>query len=260
MLFRKNIPKTGEVQYLQDHLDSPEATLIHKEMIKSKYFLRKIYEEHYHFFKENIRNLPQGKIIELGSGGGFIKEIIPEVLTSDTINLPELDYVFSANKFPFESESLSAILMLNVFHHIQSPVDFFKEADRCLISKGRIIMIEPSCTFFSKLVFGNFHHEPMNPKQEDWLLPDGGRMSMANSALPWIVFDRDRARFEREFQKLKILLFRNFLPFRYILSGGLSRKQMVPSWMYYLIKLFEEKIFPFNLFFGMFFENHYYKR
>ena len=55
------------------NLDSPERTIAHKKIIQDKYFLRKLYEEWYTIFTDTISKLPEGKMIELGSGGGIFK-------------------------------------------------------------------------------------------------------------------------------------------------------------------------------------------
>ena len=38
--------------------------------------------------------------IELGSGGGFLKEVINDVITSDVLELPDVDKVFFGEKIP----------------------------------------------------------------------------------------------------------------------------------------------------------------
>ena len=57
-------------------------------------------------------------------------------------------------------------------------------------------------------------------------------MSGANGALPWIVFQRDRTKFEGEFPKLEIRTVRPFMPFRYLVSGGVSMRPLMPEAMY----------------------------
>ena len=55
-------------------------------------------------------------------------------------------------------------------------------------------------------------------------------MTGANQALSWVVFERDRARFEREHPRLRIVaheLSPSYL--RYIASGGLNFRQLVPT-------------------------------
>lgn len=54
-------------------LDSPEAPLIHRQIINSKPFLQNIYQE---WYQEIIRYLPdhsERRVLELGSGGGHLQ-------------------------------------------------------------------------------------------------------------------------------------------------------------------------------------------
>ena len=49
-------------------------------------------------------------------------------------------------------------------------------------------------------------------------------------ALPWIVFVRDRLKFEKEFPEWQIELIQPMMPFRYLLSGGVSLCTLAPTW------------------------------
>jgi hypothetical protein len=94
--------RMGWLKYnFEHHIDSVERTLEHLKLIKNKSFLRRIYLDWYNWFLKIIPGLPDGKIIELGSGGGFLKELAPEVICSDIIDLPHIDMRFSALKMPF---------------------------------------------------------------------------------------------------------------------------------------------------------------
>ena len=53
-------------------------------------------------------------------------------------------------------------------------------------------------TRWSRWIYGRFHHEPFDPQRADWEFPLSGPLSGANGALPWIIFQRDREQFERE--------------------------------------------------------------
>lgn len=232
-------------------LDSPCVANIHREIIDRKPFLKRIYIDFYNEFKDAIENIPSGKIIEIGSGSGFIKEIIPGIITSDVFQAKNVDMVFSATNMPFEDSSVSAFFLQNVLHHIKEPRKFFKEIDRCLVNGGKLLMIEPFNSTWGSFIYKNFHHEPFNP-QSGWEIEGEGRLSDANGALPWIIFLRDRKVFESEFPHLKIKTLKPQMPFRYLLSGGLSLKQLVPSFSYDAIKLFEMIISPLNKYLGMF--------
>ena len=57
-------------------------------------------------------------------------------------------------------------------------------------------------------------------------------MSGANGALPWIVFERDRDRLNRLFPNLERDFVRYHTPLRYLLSGGVSYRQLMPDFSY----------------------------
>ncbi len=234
-----------------ENLDDPAVTLLHARIIQRKPFLKKIYIDFYKQFAELVPE-SQGKIlVELGSGGGFIKEVINNVITSEVLELPNVDKVFSALEMPFDKASVDAFFMIDVFHHIAEPRVFFGEVLRCLKDGGKVIMIEPANTLFSRIIYRNFHHELFDVRAQ-WELEQTGRLSQGNGAMPWIIFTRDRKIFEQEFPSLKIVRIRNHTPLRYILSGGLSLRQLVPSFTYELIKAIEYVLSPLNNLLGMF--------
>jgi SAM-dependent methyltransferase len=232
-------------------LDDPRTTLYHRDLILSKPFLKKLYSEWYSVFQNNTLEFKEGKILEIGSGGGFLKQVIPKVITSDILELEGVEMVFSAEKIPFKEGELSAIVMLNVFHHIPKPAAFLNEAQRTLKKGGKIILIEPANSFWSRIVYKNFHHEPFNPKG-GWEIESTGPLSGANGALPWIFFKRDKEKFEKEFPSLKLKTFRYHSPLRYLISGGLSMKQLVPTWSFSFFRGFEKILSPFSTQLGMF--------
>lgn len=233
-------------------IDSPERAALHGLEIRSKPFLRKIYLENYLFFKQAVADVPRGTVLELGSGGGFLKRVIPSAITSDVIKVSGVDIYLSALKLPFHSNSLNAILMMNVFHHLQDTNEFLTSAQRCLVPGGKIVMIEPANTPWSRFIYKTFHHELFDPDQVEWRLPIGGPMSQANGALPWIVLCRDRHLFESRYPYLKIQSLQFTCPFLYLISGGVSRRQFVPSFTYPLFKSLDFLLTPFHSLLGMF--------
>lgn len=216
-------------------LDDPRRTIAHGEIIRSKKFLHQLYVEWYSNFQQKIEQLPQGQLVELGSGAGFVKDVIPQMLTSDVMELPNLDYVFAGENMPFESGSLAGIFMIDVLHHIPKPALFLKEAERTLAKGGKIIMNEPANSAWGRFIYKNFHHEPFEPNGT-WEIPASGPLSGANGALPWIIFERDKEQFEQQFPSLKIESIRYHTPLRYLLSGGVSKRQLVPDFTYGFVK------------------------
>lgn len=239
-------------------LDLPETSVKHGEIIKQKKFLFHLYCEWYLSFKNYVDSYPpfstidQPFYLEIGSGGGFMKEIVPSVKTSDILPLPGLDYIFSAENLPFQDNSIHGVFMLNVLHHIPNAHKFFKEISRCLVPKGILYMIEPANTPFSRLIYQYFHHEPFDPSRKEWSFESTGPLSGANGALPWIIFKRDYSIFQKQFPSLRLQSYRNHTPLRYLLSGGLSHAPIVPSFTYPLVKSIEYLLSPINTFLGLF--------
>ena len=220
-----------EVKNWPVSLDAPETTLLHGRIIRKKKFLKRLYIEWYKKLASETIDIPQGKMIEIGSGAGFIKEVIPQVITSDILDLPDLDLITSAETLPFQNSSISAIYMIDTLHHIPKPYFFLKEATRVLKPGGKIVMIEPANSFWGRFIYRNFHHEPFEPNA-GWEIPLKGPLSGANGALPWIIFERDRVKFEQKFSHLKIHKIKYHTPLRYLLSGGVSMKCIIPSWSF----------------------------
>ena len=248
MLNLLRLPEASQIA----NLDDPQNIHILRAIIKRKPFLIKTYKNFYHQLLTKITTIPpDGKIVELGSGASFLKEYNPRIITSDVLPYDGVVMVFSALDMPFEDNSLSAILMVDVLHHIKDSRQFFREASRCLKNGGKIVVIEPANTCWSSFIYKNFHHEPFNPRGY-WGFEEGGPLSGANMAIPWIIFYRDRELFSTEFPQLVVRDLKNHNPLRYLISGGLSMRQLLPSYLYNLVEFTEWLLSPLNNYLGMF--------
>lgn len=233
-------------------LDDSKNIYILRKIIQRKIFLRNIYLSFYRTFLNILSTLKiKGEVIELGSGAGFIKRILPRVVTSDVIAYEGIDEVFSALDIPFLNNSVSAFLMIDVLHHIKDSRLFFQEMQRCLKVGGKVVMIEPANTIWARFIYTRFHHEPFDVKG-GWGFEEGGPLSGANMAIPYIIFQRDINQFIHEYPNLKIRSISFHTPFRYLISGGLSFRQLLPSFTYPLIVFGEFLLTPLNKFLGMF--------
>ena len=212
-------------------IDSPQRAEVTKSIIQNKAFLKKIYLEWYHEIYARISTI-NGPILEIGTGGGFLKEIIPQIITSEVFYSSNINLVLNAINLPFKNNSIKSIILIDVFHHISQTNFFLKEVCRCLCPGGQIIMIEPWYTPWSNLIFSKLHHEPFNPKARDWSFSTTGPLSGANGALPWIVFQRDKTLFEKQFPDLFIKDIKLSMPLRYLLSGGISKRSLMPGWSF----------------------------
>jgi SAM-dependent methyltransferase len=232
-------------------LDDPRATLAHRDIILQKPFLKKLYTDWYRVFASRARATGKGRHLEIGSGGGFLKDVFPEVITSDILDLPNVDQVFSAEQLPFADQELNSIVMLNVFHHIPRPHLFLKEAQRCLAPGGKIIMTEPANSALGRFIYKRFHHEPFDELGGLEIEP-GNPLSNSNQALPYIYFEREARRFAKEYPLLKISTIRYHTPFLYVISGGVSRSALLPLFTYPLIRGLEYLLQPFSRQLGLF--------
>lgn len=232
-------------------LDDPRTTELRRRIILEKPFLRRIYEE---WYADLIAALPGGAggVLEIGSGGGFLRERLPELITSDVFPCPGVARVIDAHELPFGAGELRGIVMTNVLHHLPRVRRFLAEAARCVRPGGVLAMIEPWMTTWSRFVYRRLHHEPFDTAATTWEFPASGPLSGANGALPWILFARDRARFEAEFPCWRIRTVRPMLPFGYLVSGGVSMRALMPGWSFGAWRLLERVLDPWRNHLAMF--------
>lgn len=176
---------------------------------------------------------------------------MPEAITSDILPLPDVDQVFSAESLPFADGSLACILLLNVFHHIPNPALFLEEANRTLADGGRVVMVEPANSPLGRFIYKRFHHEPFD-ERGGWEIEAGRPLTHSNQALPYIYFERDVARFRERFPDLAILSIQYHSPFTYLLTGGLSRWSLIPSFLTKPVEIFERWSKPLHPYIGLF--------
>jgi SAM-dependent methyltransferase len=232
-------------------LDDPETTAGRRRIIHEKRLLQDIYRDWYTAIASSMPAGPE-PVLELGSGAGFMGTYVDRLIASDILRVPGLDLVLDACQIPLADRSLKAIAMTNVLHHVHDVESFFREAARVVRPGGALVMIEPWVTPWSRVIYGRLHHEPFHPDAADWRVLGSGPLSAANGALPWILFERDRARFEREFPAWRVASIHPGMPLRYLLSGGFTWRGMMPPWTSGTWRLVEKGLGPLASKFGMF--------
>jgi SAM-dependent methyltransferase len=232
-------------------IDDARTTELRKLIIVKKKFLRRIYIE---WYKSIVSELPKldGLVLELGSGAGFLRDFIPGLVTSEILPYPDVDIILDGYELPFVDNSLRGIVMTDVFHHLPHPRNFLKEATRCVKPGGVIVMIEPWVTPWSQFIYTKLHHEPFRPEAGTWEFPGTGPLSGANGALPWIVFQRDRIQFRREFPQWRIQMINLDMPFCYLVSGGISLRSLMPGWSFGIWRGMEKLLKPWMEYLAMF--------
>jgi SAM-dependent methyltransferase len=226
-------------------IDDPRTTALRRRIVNEKPFLKKIYIEWYQSVAAALPPGP-GRVLELGSGPGFLDQFIDGLITSEIFPCPGVAVVLDGHRLPFDNVTLRAIVMIDVLHHLPRPREFLAEAARCVRPGGAIVMIEPWASPWSGWIYRRLHNEPFEPASATWEFPASGPLSGANMAMPWMIFHRDREQFEREFPQWRIADIRPMMPIRYILSGGVTLRSLMPGFAFGFWRTFESLLDPWR--------------
>jgi SAM-dependent methyltransferase len=186
-----------------------------------KPILKEIYNEFYRSIVALVDRSIPGRVVEIGSGIGNLKQHLPHAITTDLFPNPWLDLVCDGYRLPFRDGALSHLILFDVFHHLRYPVAFLKEARRVL--KGRLILFEPFISWASLPVYGLFHHEAVGWSKEidsSELAVDGSYYAAQGNAT--------RMFFQSDLKGWEIFHAQAFSAFHYLLSGGFSKPPLYP--------------------------------
>src|SRR5260370_36596153 len=129
----------------------------HRRVWEQKPVLRRIYKEEFFARLLSFRK-NDGVSVEVGAGPGFFKQMLPSVISTDTVWCPWLDAVADAQKLPFQSSTVANIFCVDILPHLASPMTFLLEAQRILLACGRLILVQPGVTPFSFFIYSYLHH------------------------------------------------------------------------------------------------------
>jgi SAM-dependent methyltransferase len=207
---------------------------LHRDVWQRKAAIRLLYQE---FHRQLLADCGEGRILDIGSGTAHIKEVRPDVISTDILSFPGIDIVADAHRLPFASGAFSGIVMLDVLHHLERPIEFLKEASRVLRPGGRLAMIEPAMTPLARRFYDRFHEEPVDMTADPFALVTINRTRDpfdANQAIPTLLFSTQQARqrFEHEVPALRVRRIGWQSLFAYPLSGGFQPWSLLPaSWV-----------------------------
>ncbi len=212
-----------------------------RELFKKKDLLRKIYTDYFIKVKQNLNISSTKPSLEIGSSG-FIKSVIPNCITSNLKRYDkQIDLEENVYSLNIDHNSLSNIIMIDIFHHLEFPKLAIKKMFDALEEGGKIIMIEPSMGLIPRLIYKVFHHEPngfdINIKWNE--VPNeipGLNSYFAAQSVPWRAFVKREFKFEDQFILEKIECFSDFA---FLCSGGFSFKSFYPSSFYKFMKFFD---------------------
>jgi SAM-dependent methyltransferase len=136
--------------------------------------LRAVYRGFHELIASRLERAVPGLIVELGSGMGSIKEVIPDCVTTDLFANPWLDRQENAYRLSFPDGSVSNLILFDVWHHLRYPATALAEFRRVLAPGGRMIVFDPAISSAGRIVYGLFHHEPVGLSLPiTWEAPEG---------------------------------------------------------------------------------------
>jgi len=210
-----------------------EAALAdHESAWRERGLLRRVYGGWHREIAARLAVVP-GVTVELGSGIGQLKEVVPGLVTSDVERTAWADQVIDAEHLPFDDGTVANVVLVDVFHHLVRPSAFLDEAQRVLAPGGRVVMLEPYCSPLSTIAYRRFHHEDLDftgtGLEEN---PAIAAPLDANIARPTLAFFRHADEVGRRWPDLAIAERTLTSLFLYILTGGLSRRPLAPAASY----------------------------
>ncbi len=117
-----------------NELDDCDRAKDIRARIQSKDALVRLYSEFYSRYADCLIRCPRdGVSLEIGSGAGFLKDVVPNVVTTDILSYKTVDMVMDASEMPFDDNSIKSIFMLNTLHHISNSKAFFYEISSIII-------------------------------------------------------------------------------------------------------------------------------
>jgi SAM-dependent methyltransferase len=229
-------------------VDSGRFVDLHRQILFEKPVMRAVFEEFYEaVLRADARYLSApGRRVELGAGSSRFGDLHPEVLSTDIKLAPHLKAVVDAQALPFRRHAVGAYYGIDCFHHFPDPARFFEQLVDLLPPGGGCILIEPYHGPLAKLFFERlFETERFDRSQRGWTSEGAGPMTGANQALSYVVFTRDAGEFARRFPDLELVAQAPMTNYpRYVLSGGLNFRALIPSGAAGAVRLAERVLAP----------------
>lgn len=224
---------------MNDHI---KIDIRNRQIFRQKPLLKKIYNDYFEIIKKNLTINPKGGILEIGSSG-FIKEIVPQCKTSNLEkNDPLIDLEENVYSLNIERNTISNLVLIDIFHHIEFPKLALKNMYEALLTGGRIIMIEPAMGLLPRIIYKIFHHEPNGFDQNiKWnIMPSTTPKKdtyFAAQSIPWRAFIKNEIDLGGDFEVKKVKCVSDFA---FLCSGGFSHKSFYSLKLYKFMKIIDK--------------------
>jgi SAM-dependent methyltransferase len=216
----------------------------HRGVWEKKETIRLLYRD---FHRQLLESCPEGRVLDIGGGTAHVKDFRPDIVSTDILLFPGIDIVADAHRLPFREGSFAGVVMLDVLHHLERPIEFLKEASRVLKPGGRLAMIEPAMTTLARRFYDRFHEEPVDMKADPFApvaINPGRDPFDANQAIPTLLFATApaRKRVEQAVPSLRVRGVEWQSLLAYPMSGGFQDWSLLPAALVGPLLAFEKKV------------------
>jgi SAM-dependent methyltransferase len=197
--------------------------------------LQRAYRDFHRCLAAHVDKSIAGKIVELGSGIGNIRDVIPHCLRTDLFPNPWIDQVENAYRLTFGDGEVSHLILFDVFHHLEFPRTALRECRRVLSPRGRLIIFDPYVSLAGRIVYGPLHHEPIGDERA--IVPDAP-LSFQPERHSYYASQGNATRIFWKGESPEVLdgweiVARERLgAWAYALTGGYSKPQLYPASLY----------------------------
>ena len=230
---------------VEDGSPFAEALAEQRRGWESRPFVRALYHEWFARMEARLADV-EGPTIELGAGIGAFKEFRPATVATDALATRWADEVVDAERLPYPDASVANLVMIDVLHHLPHPARSLAEAERVLRPGGRLVALEPYCSPLSGVAYRAFHHESVDMKVDPFRVEaqSGGYPLDANGALPTLIFWRRLDRLRERHPALEVVDRERLALLAYPLSGGLTKRRLLPLRLLRLTRRLEHVLAP----------------
>jgi SAM-dependent methyltransferase len=223
-------------------MDDESYLVTHRRVWAEKPVLRRIYAEQFYAPLLAYRG---ARTLEIGSGPGLLSDIAPDVIRTDILPSPFIHLAADAHRLPFADGTFDSVIGLDVLHHFETPVRVLHEIARVLRPGGRLALVEPWITPFSRFVYTHLHQETCDLRVQPWLDTSqfaAGKHKAAfdgNAAIPYRLVQHPEALPEWQLERCEV-----FCLFTYLLSLGFKRGSLLPAAAYPFVYRMERMTAP----------------